>query len=464
MSFCGSPTDESVPIDVDFLGLEIDIGVGRCSTETILNADAVTFSLKGYGSTEMYSVWELAQFDPPTLAPFDVFGLRLGEIFWAERYMDPEKHLFMHILLSPLSSFGNDAFVDSNEGAWQNPSGTGLTKAQIRDNTGVGGELGLKPGGGTFGFTGFKKTTGSPQQATANSVMLAGKIIDEGTVGAPYPNWMTLRRGDYYKDTVYDWNIMGEAVIGVHHGVTYTRTGYTGYYEAGGTLDFNTFATRTIGKSSPTRPIRFQVATADSPTYDCDSDGLPDTYLLSYVNGHYSRTVYFPDSTVSSMGASGAGSPTTSQPRNKHWIIGDLRIGFLEERLPSMTWIGTSFVILDIDTATAGTQTCTNGGSWVINDISLEYNKVVLPGDRSLVQEVSAASEDYIIPDLDYGATGTGGVAITNTLRGDPISTSGTRSMQIATPSPGTLGDPWSNQGTDLTRACGTNPATSWWR
>ncbi|MEW6078620.1 MAG: hypothetical protein AB1724_12460 [Thermodesulfobacteriota bacterium] len=464
MSFCGSPTDESVPINVDFLGLEIDIGYGRCAGETILDADAITFSLTGYGSTEMYNVWDLAQFDPPTAAPFDVFGLTLGEIFWAEKYIDPEKHLFMHILLSPLSSYADAGFVDSNEGAWQVPIGTGLTKAQIRDNTGVGGELGLKPGGGTFGFTGFKKSTGSPQRATISSVMLAGKIIDQGTTAAgpyasadtdQYPNWKSINRNYYYQDSLNNWNIMGEAVIGVHHYRTYNRTNYIGKYASGANFDMSTFADNVIGATSPTRPLRFQVATADAG-YDCDGDGLRDTYLISYMNGHYSRTVYFPDSAVSSMGASPSTSPTSTVPRKKEYILGDMRIGFSEERYPSRDWSNGVFTTLIIN----GSE-IRHGGSWVVNDISLEYNKVVIPGDRNLVQETSAASEDYIIPDRDYGNDGTNNVNQLVFL-GDP--TSSARTMEIANPCDGDAGGNYGLPMNEGDTAADLSRPSTWWR
>ena len=449
MSFCGSLDDENTPIDVDFLGFDIDVSRRGNTAAGGLAANAVTFSMVGYGSTAMFWVWDLCQFVTPS-GTYDVFGLKLGEIFWAEKYVAPEneKHRFMHILLSPLSSFVDSAFIDSNEGGWQLPAGTGLTKGAIRSDSGIGGELGLKPGGGTFGFFGFEKSTGSPQQATANGVMLAGKIIDRGTVGTPYPNWKTHRVGTggayYYSDSIEDWNILGEAVIGVHHQRSYTRSGYNGYYANSDTHDLDAFATSVIGQSSAARPIRFEVATAEG--YDCDGDLNDDTYLVTYVCGHYSRSVYYPDSRVSGMGDSpgpnydssgnvipgqeGSGVPTCYYVNGnirwgfkKDYIIGDLRIGRLQEKTADMDGNGVA-------------DSVDHSGSMVVNDISVPYAKAVIPGDRSLMQELAVASEDYLIPDRDYGSNGTANVS-TNLFSGsfpfrEPVGTN--RAMSIATP------------------------------
>ena len=429
MSFCGSLDDENTPIDVDFLGFDIDVSRRGNTAGGGLAANAVTFSMIGYGSTAMFWVWDLCQFVTPS-GTYDVFGLKLGEIFWAEKYIAPEneKHRFMHILLSPLSSFVDSAFIDSNEGGWQLPLGTGLTKAAIRSDSGIGGELGLKPGGGTFGFFGFEKASGSDQQATANGVMLAGKIIDRGTVGIPYPNWKTQRYGTgglyYYSDSIRDWNILGEAVIGVHHQRSYTRSGYDGYYVNGNTHDLDAFATSVIGQSSAARPIRFEVATADG--YDCDGDNHDDTYLVTYVCGHYSRSVYYPDSRQSNMGDSPytSGVPTINSAGRhgfmKDYIIGDLRIARLQEKTADMDGNGVP-------------DSVDHSGSMVVNDISVPYAKAVIPGDRSLVQELAAASEDYLIPNRDYGNTGADNVG---TILGggflDPVTTG--RAMHVANP------------------------------
>ncbi len=430
MSFCGVDStgqwDENEPIDVDYLGLEIDIG-STASAYHGLAAGAVTLSMVGYGSTNMHWVWDLAQFLTPTNT-YDVFGLHLGEIFWAEEYIAPasEKNLFMHLLLSPLSAFADSAFVDS--------SGTG---AQVRSNIGLGGELGLKPGGGSFGFLGFD------QEATANAVMLAGKIIDRGTATTPYPNWRSYEQANYYKDTVSDWNIMGEAVMGVHHQRTYTRSGYTGKTNTGGDLPLDWFAQRQIGYTSAARPIRFEVATS---TTDCDDDGSKDTYLVAYVNGHYSRTVYYPDSAVSSMGR----TPTTNAiplggtpaaGLKKEYIIGDLRIGNLREADPDRDGD-------DLNDIT--TETVDHSGSWVLNDLSVEYTKIVIPGDRTLVEEIQASSENYLIPNRDFN---------NNYLAFSDDNDIYNRTMRISTPFNGYAGNPQSDFGTDLTRPGGT-----WWQ
>jgi len=447
--FCGSSTDENVPAVINWLGFEIDVG----SNDTLagdpdgLRDTAVTLSLKGYGSTELYLVTDLNQFRVPGGTTYDVFGLTLGEIFWAEKYIAPpeEKHLFVHILMSALSSFDDYVFVDSNLGGWQ-PSIT--SRSQIRSNIGIGGELGLKLGGGTFGFTGFRKTSGSPQRATASNVMLAGKILDQGNTADPTPNWKTQNQTFYYQDSIDDWNIMGEAVVGVHHYRTYSRTGYTGQYVAGGNLNLNSVAESQIGETSPTRPLRLEMASAafsttpnGSTTFDCDNDNFPDTYLVNYISGHYSRTIYSPDANESLMGTS---TLIDSRPRFRHYILGDLRIGYLEEKTNDMDGNGV-------------VDSVTNGGSWVVNDISLPYSKLVLCGDRNLVQEISASSEDYLIPNRDYGDNGTAGTQMS--FLGDPTSTS--RTMYRTNPSLGTAGgwgNPPYNPG-DTALAPGT-----WWK
>lgn len=431
-SFCGSGTNEAEPIAVDYLGFDIDVARGRCAGDTAVNANIVTLSMVGYGSTAFYNVWELAQFVSPGGTPYDVFGLTLGEIFWAEKYMDPDKSRFMHLMLSPLAHYAASAFVDSNQGAWQNAY-TGV--GDIRSNVGIGGELGLKPGGGKFGFSGFD------QEATANSVMLAGKIIDKGPNGT-FPNWKTHNATYYYQDSLSKWNILGEAVIGVHHHHDYTRTGYVWGYDDGtntGTFTNNTAVQNLIGEISDTRPMRIDVATDTSTGY---------TYLVSYLCGHYSRTVYYPDSTVSTMGDSpyNSGAPTERNAAGdlgfwRDYIIGDLRIGRLQEKTNDMNGDGT-------------VDSVTHSGSWVVNDISLPYNKMVIPGDRSLTYETSAGSEGFIIPNRDYGSNGVNNVS-TRMAIAEPVSTS--RTMQVATPFDGTGSDPLANSGVDLSR-----PA-SWW-
>ena len=100
MAFCGSFTDENTPIDVDWLGFDIDIGHEETAGNG-LNAGAVVMSMTGYGSTEMYWNWDLCQFVVPGGTAYDVFGLRLGELFWAEKYVDPNKHQFMYTIISP---------------------------------------------------------------------------------------------------------------------------------------------------------------------------------------------------------------------------------------------------------------------------------------------------------------------------------------------------------------------------
>lgn len=432
MAFCGSFTDENTPIDVDWLGFDIDIGHEETAGNG-LNAGAVVMSMTGYGSTEMYWNWDLCQFVVPGGTAYDVFGLRLGELFWAEKYVDPNKHQFMYTIISPLSSFDNTAFVDSNTGGWH-----GANIGDIRSNTGVGGELGLRPGGGTLGFFGFVG-----QEATANSVMFAGDIIDRGDATTPYPNWQTFNATYYYSDDLDDWNFMGELVNGVHHQRTYTRTNYIGRYANGTAFNMSTtqnYAYRQIGKTSPTRPMRVEVATASRNADDRNGN---DTYLIAYLNGHYARTVYYPDSAVSSMGQSTGGCvPTTAAYKN--YIMGELRVGRFREANPDRDGDGSA----DIRNATYPNGV-DHTGSWAVNDISVEYTKIVIPGNRSLVDEISTSSEAYIIPNIDYGDNGGAGNDARMSFAGNLDPATRNRTMNIATPFVGTANNPQSNFGTD---------------
>ena len=166
------------------------------------------------------------------------------------------------------------------------------------------------------------------------------------------------------------------------------------------------------------------MATADG--YDCDNDGNDDTYLVTYVCGHYSRSVYYPDSRQSNMGDSpyASGVPTINSTGGrgfmKDYIIGDLRIARLREKTADMDGNGVA-------------DSVDHSGSMVVNDISVPYAKAVIPGNRSLVQELAAASEDYLIPDRDYGNTGTDNVGlIINGGFLDPVTTG--RAMQVSNP------------------------------
>ena len=459
MAFCGSFKDEGKYIDVDFLGFDID--VGRFDTaQNGLNADAVTLSLTGYGSTAMFWNWDLCQFVLPawTVRPLttaDVFSLRLGELFWAEKYVDPNKHKFMYALLSPLSAYATSVFVDSNTAAWHN-----ATKADIRGYTGIGGELGLRPGGGSLGFFGMVKSgsvwgTGV-QEATANDVMFAGDIVDKGAAGVTYPNWKYFNKDYYYSDKIDDWNIMGELVVGVHHRRTYNRSGYYGSWANGNTLTMDNYAAQQIGHSSDTRPLRIEVATSDQG----------DTYLVAYLNGHYSRTVYYPDSSVSTMRTSYGGC-VPSTPVRKDYIIGELRVGRFKEANPDRDFDGAPDYIGTYRAGTPMAEYYPDGarhtGAWAINDISVEYQKAVIPCNRSLNYEISGASEGYLIPNLDYGGNietidGNGNVSGYTNVAPAGFSFRGGRDpadcrnsvMNIATPYPGTAGGIQGNWGLDI--------------
>ncbi len=469
MAFCGSFEDENTPINVNWLGFDIDVG-SQATALTGLATDAVIISMTGYGSTAMFWNWDLCQFVVPGTAgdtAYDVFGLKLGELFWAEKYVDPNKHKFMYSIISPLSSFQRlffvgsasaSPFVDSNADMngdglnWHRTAGNAVynpyTSDIIRGNTGIGGELGLRPGGGTLGFFGLQG-----QEATANGVMFAGDIIDKGDSTTPYPNWKSFNSTYYYTYTdttdpdafLTDWNISGEFVQGVHHQRSYTRANYIGQYAAsagGGNFNMNTqnYIQNQIGYTSPTRPMRIEVATSSR---NCDGRNGNDTYLIAYLCGHYSRTVYYPDSGVSSMGTSTSGAVRTT-PSRKEYILGELRVGRFREADPDRDADGFADV--------AGAD---HTGGWAINDISVPYTKIVLCGNRSLVDEVSSASEEWIIPNLDYGDNGTAGSNARLTFSASPASCR-TRSMNIATPFNGTAANPQSNFGTDINRAGST--------
>jgi len=399
-ALCGSPTDESVPIDVDVLGFDIEAGTGDLSSDGLMNNDAVTFSMTGYGSTDFHYVWELVQFQNADTT-YDVFGFHIGEIFWVDEYSDPDPKHFAQLFMTPPSHYGDGAFFDSFMSDWG-----GLTDADIRSNQGIAGELRLKLGGGELNFRGFGV------EAKGSSIMMAGDIIDDpyfnGT-NTVFPNHRTVdaSAGHYYSHSVEDWYIIGDFAVGVHHARTHDTSGYT----------YPDYAASQIGQSSATLHIRLEIATADYPTYDADGDFKPDTYLVTYVHGHYSRTVYYPESAISSMGRSTGAVQTPANGLWKEYIIGEVRIG------------ETGWATSNKDGSTEAdpnvrNESVPNVGSWALNDCAMVYTKAVIPGQRTLVQEISSASEPFLIPNVDYN-----GNQMVFT-KGDPVTTS--RTMRVA--------------------------------
>ncbi|MFW5988781.1 MAG: hypothetical protein ACOCPQ_00970, partial [Desulfosudaceae bacterium] len=192
-----------------------------------------------------------------------------------------------------------------------------------------------------------------------------------------FPNWKTLDKDPdhYYSHSVSDWQVIGDFAAGVHHERTHDTSGYP----------YPDYAASQIGQSSPTRPIRFEVATADG--YDVDNNGNPDTYLVTYVHGHYSRTVYYPDSGESGMGTSSGA--VSSQPTKRDYILGEVRIGQTGEATADKDGDGIDDSVDHV-------------GAWALNDLSMTYTKMVIPGQRNLEQEISTDSEPFLIPNEDY--------------------------------------------------------------
>jgi len=391
-ALCGSTTDESVPIDVDVLGFDIDAGTGDISSDGLMTDDAVTFAMTGYGSTDFHYVWELIQFQNDNTT-YDICGFHLGEIFWVDEYSDPDPKHFSQLFLSPPKFFDDGAFYDSQMG-WN-----GLTAAQVRSDEGVAGELRMKLGGGELNFIGFQNV-----YFKFAEVMMAGDIIDEPYLSGGntvFPNWKSVdaSAGHYYSHSVGDWHIIGDLAMGVHHARSYDTLGYP----------YPDYAAAQIGQSSATLPIRLDIATADA-SYDADGDGRRDTYLVTYIHGHYARTVYYPESAISSMGRSTGAVTTPAEGAWRDYILGEIRVGQTGHAPSDKDGDGIDDSVPHV-------------GSAAINDIAMMYGKMVLPGQRTMMHEISSASEPFLIPNVDYNGNQL-------VFKGDPIATS--RTMRVA--------------------------------
>ncbi|MFO8048293.1 MAG: hypothetical protein R6U29_04600, partial [Desulfosudaceae bacterium] len=129
-----------------------------------------------------------------------------------------------------------------------------------------------------------------------------------------------------------------------------------------------------------------------------------------------------------------------AQPAWKEYILGEVRIG------------QTGWATADKD-GDGINESVDHVGAWVLNDLSMPYTKAVIPGQRNLVQEISAASEPFLIPNVDYRGNQL-------SFQGNPTTTE--RDMDIAGTfngydNPNPTGDHYTEQRTSI-----TVPSSGW--